>query len=175
MHLKKSILSISAFLIWNSSLIAMPSVDILQSCKNTEPANKSIMMKLLDDAGPAENTDENCNNQYISLIDGHFYGWGVCNKKPYLIIAGKKYNTETAQNYSMNPAIKPTIPIISHPLWYRIDKGSKSYLCLLSPLSDTGSAANAWQYYIIDDAFDANKKEHDIYYYFFDQAAYKRF
>ncbi|MCE3046041.1 hypothetical protein [Legionella sp. 16cNR16C] len=162
-------------MLWSGGLSAMVPVEILQSCKNMEPANDTLTMKLLDDAGLSDKTDRNCSAQYESIIDNKLYGWATCDDKPYLIIANKKFSTESAENYSMNPSVKPDIPIISHPLWYRIDKDEKSYLCLLSPLSDTGSAANSWQYYIVEDAFDASKTEYNISYYFFDKNVYKRF
>ncbi|KTC66250.1 Uncharacterised protein (plasmid) [Legionella adelaidensis] len=170
----KQLTIFTLFTLCSVGIFAMPPVEILQSCKNMEPANRTITMKLLDDAGLSEQKDIDCKNQYESTIDGQLYGWATCNNKPYLIIANRKFSTESAKNYSMNPSIKPDIPIISHPLWYRIDKGDKSYLCLLSPLSDTGSAANSWQYYLVEDAFDVSKTDYPIYYYFFDKNAYKR-
>lgn len=174
MYLKQLAVLIMSML-WGVGISAMVPVEILQSCKNTEPANATITMRLLDDAGLSDKKDINCSKQYESTIDNQLYGWATCDNKAYLIIANRKFSTESAQNYSMNPSVKPDIPIISHPLWYRIDKGDKSYLCLLSPLSDTGSAANSWQYYIVEDAFEVGKTEYSISYYFFDKNVYKRF
>lgn len=158
------------FLLWNTLLLAMPSVQILQSCKNGKAANNKIVMSEIEGVGYNDQEDLNCKNQFDTEIDGKLYGSVTCSHKAYLIIANKKISTETAKNYSLNPAVKPTTPILQAAGWWRIiDKDKKNYLCIQSPLSDTGSASNLWQYYLIEDPFNANRENYDIYFYFFNK------
>jgi hypothetical protein len=163
--------------LWAGISLAMPPVEILQSCKDMEVANKTILMEELDRAGlrEKEETEANCEFQYDTEINGKLYGWVECDNKPYIIIAGKKIPLESAKNYSINPAVNPNIPIISRPFWWRIAKGEKSWLCLVSPISDTGSASNAYQYYIVEDAFEEGRDTYTMYYYFFDKNVFKWF
>lgn len=174
MHLKEKVVFILITLFVSPIVFAMPPVEFLQSCKSGKPANNLITMTLLDGFGSSKN-DSDCKNRFDSEINGQMYGAEVCGEKPYLIIANKKISTEKAKNYSMDPNVKPDIPILRFSEWWRVNRGDKSYLCIQTPLSDTGSAANSWQYYLVEDAFDVSKAEYNIYYYFFDKNAYKRF
>lgn len=174
MHLKeKLVLLLSGFFI-SSFVWSMPALEFLQSCTHSKPANALITMTLLDGFGSVNDADTQCKNHFDTEINGQIYGAVVCNEQPYIIIADKKISTATAENYSMNALVKPDIPILRFSQWWRMDKGDTSYLCIQTPLSDTGSAANSWQYYLIEDAFNVNKAIYPMYYYFFDKNAYKR-
>ncbi|HAT1821132.1 hypothetical protein [Legionella pneumophila] len=175
MYLKEKFVSVLVGVFVSSIVFAMPPVEFLQSCKNSKPANDSITMIRLDGFGSSKDNDPDCRNHFDAEINGQLYGAVVCGGKPYLIIANKKISTLKAKNYSMNPSVKPDIPIQRFSDWWRINKGDKSYLCIQTSLSDTGSAANSWQYYLIEDAFDASKTDYNISYYFFDKDVYKRF
>jgi hypothetical protein len=175
MYLKEKFVLIFSGICISSIVLAMPPVEFLQSCKNSKPANGSITMTLLDGFGSTQDNEPGCRNHFDSEINGQTYGAVVCDDQPYLIIANKKLSTATAKNYSMNPSVKPDIPIHRFSEWWRISKDDKSYLCIQTPLSDTGSAANSWQYYLVEDAFDVSKTKYEISYYFFDKNAYKRF
>ena len=175
MHLNNRIILIFGGLFISTVTLAMPPVEFLQSCIKSKPANNSITMALLDGFGSTQDANPNCNSHFDAEINGQTYGAVECDGQPYIIIANKKISTAKAQNHSMNPSVKPDVPILRFSEWWRIDKGNKSYLCIQTPLSDTGSAANSWQYYLIEDAFDVSKTEYNIYYYFFDKNAYKRF
>ena len=153
----------------NSLSFANPPVEIIQSCKNMTAANNSIVMAELDGVGLNKTPDVNCRDQFENKINGHTYGWLTCDKKPYLIVADKRISLESSTNFSVSPSIKPDTPIIQTALWWRIDKADKSYLCIMSPLSENGAAANAFQYFLIEDAFDVNQKSYDIYFYFFNK------
>lgn len=161
-------------LVWCFTSLAMPPVEFLQSCKNSKPANNSISMTLLDGFGSVDDVDPNCVNRFDAIIQGVSYGALVCKDKPYLIIADKKISTSDAENLSMNSNVGPNIPINKISDWWRIDQGNKSYLCIQTSLSDTGSTANSWQYYLVEDAFNVNLKEYKIYYYFFDMDVSRR-
>ena len=39
----------------------------------------------------------------------------------------------------------------------------------MSPLSENGAAANEYQYFLVEDAFDTNRKSYNIYFYFFNK------
>ncbi|KTD75195.1 hypothetical protein Lwal_3236 [Legionella waltersii] len=175
MYLREKFVVILSCIFISSIGLAMPPVEFLQSCKNSKPANDSITMTLLDGFGTTNDNEPGCRNHFDSEINAQIYGAVVCDDQPYLIIANKKISTATAKNYSMNPSVKPDIPILRFSDWWRINKGDKSYLCIQTSLSDTASAANSWQYYLVEDAFDVNKKNYNISYYFFDKNVYKRF
>ncbi|ABQ56101.1 hypothetical protein G5T09_04015 [Legionella pneumophila serogroup 1] len=156
------------------TLRADPGVDIIQSCKNMKAAKNTIVMKELDGFGFNEKNEANCQNQFDSKIEGAIYGAVVCDDKSYFIINNKKISTESAKNLSMNESVKPNIPIHYTSMWWKIEDGDKSWLCVVSPLSDTGSAANSLQYYLIENAFESPKNL-ALYFYFFDKNVHKRF
>ncbi|HAT9655291.1 TPA: hypothetical protein JBD30_15515, partial [Legionella pneumophila subsp. pneumophila] len=86
------------------------------------------------------------------------------------IIAGHKIKVESANNYSTNPAIKPTTAIAQVAGWWNIlDSKKQTYLCIESPLSNTGTVSNAYQYFIIADPFNEKKSNFDISFYYFDK------
>lgn len=149
---------------------AMPPVEVIQSCKNNNPANKSVLMTEIEDIGYNKDSEPNCKNQFDTEIDGKLYGSATCDDKPYLIIAGHKIKVESANNYSTNPAIKPTTAIAQVAGWWNIlDSKKQTYLCIESPLSNTGTVSNAYQYFIIADPFNEKKSNFDISFYYFDK------
>lgn len=151
-------------------LHAMPPVEVIQSCKNNNPANKSVIMTEIEGIGYNKDSEPNCKNQFDTEIDGKFYGSVTCDDKPYLIIADHKVELESANNYSTNPAIKPTTAIAQVAGWWKIiDSKKHSYICIESPLSNTGTASNAYQYFIVEDPFNLKKSNYDVFFYFFEK------
>jgi len=69
---------------------------------------------------------------------------------------------------SINPEIKPGTFFTPRAIWYKIDRGKQSYLCIFAPLAEqsVGSAYN--QYYIVENAFDVNLNP-VLYFYFLDK------
>jgi len=165
----KNLLAICTLILVNSITLANPPVEIIQSCKNMTAANKSVVMTELDGVGFNKTPDSNCRDQFESQINGHTYGWLICDENPYLMIADKKIPLESATNLSISPSVKPDTPIIQTALWWKIYKADKSYLCIISPLSVNGAAANALQYFLVEDAFDVNRSKYNIYFYFFNK------
>ncbi|KTD80376.1 hypothetical protein [Legionella waltersii] len=149
---------------------AMPPVEVIQSCKNNNPANKSVLMTEIEGIGYNKDSEPNCKNQFDTEIDGKLYGSATCDDKPYLIIADHKIKVESANNYSTNPSIKSTTAIAQVAGWWKIvDSRKQTYLCIESPLSNTGTASNAYQYFIVADPFNEKKSDFDISFYYFDK------
>lgn len=169
MYLTKLLIAYISVFFYTLSFANLP-VDIIQSCKNSSAANSSIVMKELNGVGFNQTPDLNCRDQFENKINGRTYGWLTCYGKPWLIIADKRIPLESAINLSINPAIKPDTPLIQTAPWWRIDKADRSYLCIISPLSENGDAANLFQYFLVEDAFDRDKDTYTIYFYFFNKS-----
>ena len=90
----------------------------------------------------------------------------TCNDIFYLIVRDKKIEASTAINMSINPEIKPGLIFSNRAFWHKIVQKDKSYLCIQSALSESGSGAALSQYYIIEDAFDQNSIPTPYYYFF---------
>lgn len=166
-------IKIKGYICWLSiygTLQAAPSFEVIQSCKNNNPANKYVTMTEVERIGYSIDSEPNCKNQFDTEINGKIYGSATCEDKPYLIIADHKVKLESANNYSTNPSIKPTTAIAQVAGWWKIvDSKKQTYLCIESPLSNTGTASNAYQYFIVADPFNEKKSNYEVSFYFFEK------
>ena len=145
---------------------SIPPFEILRSCIDLKPINTSIKLTELVDGSVAKINENNCEDQYGEIFNGHLYGMVTCNDIFYLIINDQKIKASTAINMSVNPEIKPGYVFSNRALWHKIDRNEKSYLCIQSALTESGSGSAHTQYYIIENAFDP-KAIPALYYYFF--------
>lgn len=155
------------FTVLSKLAFALPSFEIIRTCIDNAPYNEKIKYTRLDGGGVTEQPIKGCENQYHRLIDGHTYGTLTCNEKFYFIINDKKIDPGLAENYSMNPEIKPGVEFTSS-LWYKIEYENKSYLCVFSSLSQHGIGSAYNQYYLVENVFD-NHLIPKLYYYFRDK------
>lgn len=146
-------------------VLATPPFQILRTCMDNKPYNNKIKLTRLDGDGLADKPLEGCQEQYERSINGHMYGTATCDDKFYLLINDKKYDPTLAENYSINPEIKPGVEF-SKETWWQVDSENQAYLCIYAALSDSGIGAAYNQYYIIENPFGINSK---LYYYFFDK------
>jgi hypothetical protein len=149
-------------------VLANPPFQILQTCMNGTAYNNTIVIKELDGEGVADQPMDGCKDQYYRIFNKHAFGTLKCNHKFYLIINDKKIDPKLATNMSINPEIKPGTFFTPRALWYKIDQDTQSYLCIFAPLAEQGVGASYNQYYIVENAFDANLNP-VLYFYFFDK------
>ena len=168
MSLKHQITLILTLTYFYGISYATPNVEIIQSCKNLTAANSNVTMTELSQPVANEFPDANCEDQYETSYDNKKYGHVSCNNEPYLIVASAKYKLNTANNLSVNPSVQPNIPLLATSGFWKIDKGSDSYLCVFSVLSNAGTASHAIQYYIVEHAFDTVSPI-ALNFYFFDK------
>jgi hypothetical protein len=164
----KHIFFIFINLSWSYAAWSTPAVEIVQSCKNQKPANASIVITELMQAGVIPDAGAGCEDLFEFKFNDHKYGSVICNNDPYLIIADRKYKLNVAENLSINPAIKPDTPLLLTSEFWKIDKNNESFLCILSPLDQSGAGASRIQYYIVENAFHPTLPV-KMYFYFFDK------
>ncbi len=150
-------------------VFATPSVEILQSCKNSKPANQSVKITELMQADVRDDVDPGCEDKYGIDMNQQTVGSMTCNDEGYLFFNRQKIKLNDAENLSLNPTVKPgDSPLSITSQWWKIDKDNDSYACILAPLSDSGVGAARTKYYIIEHAFDEHQPK-KIYFYFFDR------
>tara|TARA_Y100001968_G_C19451616_1_gene769078 strand:- start:7621 stop:8145 length:525 start_codon:yes stop_codon:yes gene_type:complete len=154
-------------MIFVQSVYANPLYEVLQTCIKGTPYNHKMTIQEIEGVGPADKPLDGCENQYDRIFQGKAFGVLTCNENFYFIINDRKVNPRHAQNYSINPEIKPGVEFTSS-IWYRIEYKKRAYLCIFSSLSEHGVGAAYNQYYLVENAFssDINPK---LYYYFFDK------
>jgi hypothetical protein len=146
-----------------------PSVEIIQSCKNSKPANASITVTRLLHPDVRDDAEAGCEDKYALDFNNHIYGSVTCNNEPYVFFDSQKIKLNAAENLSINPSVKPDdLPLPITTDWWKIDKNDASFACILTSLSDSGVGAGRLKYYIIENAFSENG-EKKIYFYFFDR------
>lgn len=166
MFIKFFLVLINMFLFTQS--YGEPPFESLRTCIDTKPYNESIKLTRLEGEGPSKVNDGHCKDQYDREYEGHVYGTVSCDDSFYFIINDQKISPEKAINKSINPEIKPGYPLTKRALWYKIDQGNKSYLCIEDSLSESGAGGSQSQYYLVDNAFEP-KTTPIIYYYFFEK------
>lgn len=163
MSLKKLMILIIAILI-STSANSAPPVEVLHACKNVKVPNPTVILTKLK--YPHGTTEEaGCEDHFEKTINNLNYGSIICNDDPYIIINGKRIKLDTAENFSINPSIKPNSPIPNRAEWFKIDYSSVSYLCVKFALSDSGDGVDFFQYYIVENAFKS-KQPIKLSYYF---------
>lgn len=145
-----------------------PPFEILRTCIDLKPQNTAITLTELVEGTVAKVNEHNCENQYSETFNGHLYGMVTCNDIFYLIINDQKIQASTAVNMSVNPEITPGYIFSNRALWHKIDQNNKSYLCIQSALTESGTGSALSQYYIIENAFDSAVIP-VLYYYFFEK------
>jgi hypothetical protein len=145
-----------------------PPFQILRTCINGKPYNDGININMIEGAGPADKSLPGCEDQYDRIFQGHAFGTLSCNDKFYLVINDKKIDPALADNFSINPEIKPGGDFTPRAIWYKIDQDEKAYLCIYAPLAEQGIGASYNQYYLVENAFDINTVP-ELYFYFFDK------
>ncbi|MDX1838860.1 hypothetical protein DIZ81_13960 [Legionella taurinensis] len=146
---------------------ATPSIEILQSCKNAEPANNSISMEELDAPGVEQTVEAGCEEKYELTYNHQKFGSITCNNEGYLIINSNRIKLTSAANFSVNPAVKPDTPLLLTAQYWKITKENESYLCVASAIDQSGSRSGSAQYYIAENAFNSDPVS--LYFYYFDR------
>lgn len=152
-------------------VVAEPSFEILNSCLHGKPENRHIIVTRLEGGGFSPKPVNDCDEPYEIHSGNHLFSYFSCNEKDYLLISDQKYFIESSINRSVNPEVKPTLFYPHLSKWMRIDDDTQSYLCIASPLSQSGVGANERQYFIVENAFKPTEKP-VIYYYFFTKNVY---
>lgn len=142
--------------------------EVLQTCIDFEPKNKSIKRIELPFEGVASKNEPNCEDQYNWYFEGNLYGKVVCNNISYLILNNKKVELKSAINRSVNRDEAPGRDFTYHNFWYKIDQDNQSFLCIKSPMTDSGVGNSVYHYYIVENAFNP-KASPVLYYYFFEK------
>lgn len=146
-------------------VMATPPVEVIGSCKNDKAVNPSVTMtRLITPGGAAD--EPHCDDHYQRTENNFTYGMIACDDDAYIILNNIRTKLSKAQNYSVNPSIKPGSPISVMSRWSTIKFGTNSYLCIKDPLSDSGQGASRVQHYIIENAYLGTPI---VYYYFFDK------
>jgi len=148
--------------------LAMPPFQVLRTCIDLSPYDTKSNISLLDGSGLADQSLVGCKDQYDRIFNGHVYGTLTCDDKFYFIINDKKLDPELADNFSINPEIKPGVEFTTRASWYKIDYENIEYLCIRAPLAEQGIGGAYNQYYIVENAF-ANKLTPELYFYFLDK------
>lgn len=164
MSLKSQIL-ITA-LLFGVNAFAIPPVEVISSCKSGKADRPLVTFTQLE--GPyaaAQETD--CDDHIETTEAGITYGGISCDTTSYLIINSTRLDLNNAENYSVNPSIKPKHKIPYTAQWSKIEFNSNAYLCLEMSLSDSGVGAGISQYYIVENAYNTNPPI--VYFYFFDK------
>ncbi|MFC3909027.1 hypothetical protein ACFORL_08070 [Legionella dresdenensis] len=162
-----SLKALSIFVLGISPIfaIATPPVEVIGTCKNEKAVNSSVTMtKLINPGGAADEPD--CDDHYQRSENNLTYGSIVCNNEAHLIINKQRIKLSTAQNYSINPSIKPGSSISPIAYWSLINFDNQSYLCISDPLSESGQGATFIQYYIVENIMSETPT---VNYYFFDK------
>lgn len=166
MSLKKIIFTLSTITL-SLQLHATPPVEILSACKNMKAPNKKVALIRMIAPGGVDNSQAGCSEHYERAARSFSYGGIVCNDLSYVIINGIKTKLSTAQNYSINPSIKPGSPITPVANWLKIAFNNQEYICIRQPLSDSGTGASYLQFYIIENAYTSTSPV--VYYYFLEK------
>jgi hypothetical protein len=147
---------------------AQPPYEVLTSCINSKPLNEKVTLTLLNGGGFSSKSENNCDEPYEIQFKDQKFTYTSCNDRDYLMVADKKLFLDASVNMSANSEIKPEILYPHLSSWMKVDYSSQSYLCISSPLSQSGSGADVPQYYLIENAFIKNIAP-IAYYYIFDK------
>lgn len=97
-------------------VMATPPVEVIGTCKNSKAVNLSVTMtRLITPGGSAD--EPHCEDHYQRTENNFTYGTIACNDDAYLIINNTRTKLSTAQNFSVNPSIKPGSPISAISKW----------------------------------------------------------
>ncbi|AMP88880.1 hypothetical protein [Legionella pneumophila] len=151
------------------SLASIPK-DVIESCKKGSAVGRAIVVTDLGNIRFIRDSNDKCNNLYLTGYKGKYYGFISCHDKPYFIIDKKKYAIADAVIESEKP-YKPSLAILTDgTYWLKIDDSQRSYLCVRSPSDDFGGEWNRSialsQFYIAANAFD-KKEPVKLYFYYY--------
>lgn len=145
---------------------AVVPVEVIGSCKNGEAVKSSVTYTRM--LSPTGEDDALGCTRHIEITEGaNNYGAISCSNDNYLILKGTRYNLNTANNYSVNPAYSPGGAISQQSEWVKIVFNNIEYLCIQDEVSPSGKGADVGQYYIVENAFNASTPV--LNYYLFDQ------
>lgn len=147
---------------------AGPTMDVVDSCHNGEPVSKSVKLKELAGVAPVSKLFPNCNEQYQVSYYGKIYGYATCEDKQYLIVDGVKFLAENSINYSINKGIAPGDAMSAgSTIFYGLEKNGESYVCIATPLFDSGKLAKYMVFYLISSS--PQIKGPEVGFYFLDK------
>ncbi|HAT8832085.1 TPA: hypothetical protein ACT9MM_002316 [Legionella pneumophila] len=151
------------------SLASIPK-DVIESCKKGSAVSGSIVVTDLGNIGFIRDSNDKCNNHYLTEYKDKYYGFITCDDNPYFIIDEKKYAIADAVIESEKP-YEPSFAILTEgTYWLKIDDSQRSYLCVRSPSEDFGGESNRSialsQFYIAANAFD-KKEPVKLYFYYY--------
>jgi hypothetical protein len=168
MQLIKFLAQTGILLAFTNPTLASSPFQVLQTCMNGKPYNSKITMIEIEGEGQNENPLEGCEDQYDRIYQNKSFGTLTCQDKFYLVINDRKIDPALAENYSINPEIKPGTFFTPRAIWYKIDFENKEYVCIFAPLAEQGIGGAYNQYYIVNNAFD-NTLTPQLNFYFFDK------
>ncbi|WP_133131235.1 hypothetical protein [Legionella yabuuchiae] len=148
------------------SALGEPPFEVIQSCMTGKATMPDLTIKEIEEDGFTSDNIDNCEARYNRHFKHHLFGMVVCGEEFFLVRNHEKIRFDTAINHSLNPRIKPGIPFTVRSFWKKIDFKGESYLCIESPLSESGVGASINQYYIIEHGFEETTVP-ILYYYFF--------
>ncbi|MGQ3891267.1 hypothetical protein [Legionella sp. CNM-4043-24] len=148
--------------------LALPP-EVIGSCKNNKASRSIVTISSIPSplGMQDDNVEPGCVDHFENTTSNFIYGFITCNNNVNLIIKNSKYDTELAENHSVNPNIGPGGELSVTASWWKIEFNDAAYLCIDNPLSSSGQAGNVSQYYIVENAF--NSSTPIIHYYFFDK------
>ncbi|HAT1872385.1 hypothetical protein SCQ05_15755 [Legionella pneumophila serogroup 1] len=155
-------------------LMAIPPGEVVDACIEsiaidygmtfTEIAHPTGKEEELCEGGPA--FDRECYMDMDIISENIHYGRSECCGVPSVFINGHNLSLKNAQNFSINPYIKPGAPLSVHALWFKIGYRKKTYLCIVQPLSEFRVLTSGEQYYIIENVMPFDIPV--LYYYLFE-------
>lgn len=163
----KQMITIITGIISSQFAVAIPPVEVIDSCKNLTAANSLVTMTKLIPPDGLGDDEPDCIDHYESKINNLHYGYITCNNQTSLIINGSRINLNKSVSHSINPSIKPEGDISLFSNWWKIEFNKIDYLCLDVPLSTSGDGANIYQYYIVENAYKSGTPT--VHYYFFNK------
>ncbi|HEL8400486.1 TPA: hypothetical protein U0D72_002439, partial [Legionella pneumophila] len=111
------------------SLASIPK-DVIESCKKGFAVGGAIVVTDLGNIGLIKDSNDKCNNHYLTEYKDKYYGFTSCYDKSYFIIDKKKYAIADAVVESEKP-YEPSLAILTDgTYWLKIDDSQRSYLCV---------------------------------------------
>ncbi|WP_227106837.1 hypothetical protein [Chromobacterium rhizoryzae] len=146
------------------SSLASPSADILESCRKMKVVSQGVQVEDVV-SGFAKKAAAGCENQLEAKVDGKIYGYSTCNSQQYLIVSNKFFLASQAINHSIDKNIVPGNTFSgSSTTLLNVKKGSESYLCIISPIFDSGKWNNYLTFYLIKHGQSSITPEVDFYF-----------
>ncbi len=155
-------------------IMAIPPGEVVDACIEsismdydltfTEMINPSGKEEELCNGGPG--FDHECYIDMEIISENIHYGRSECRSGASVFINGHNLSLKKAQNFSINPYIKPGAPLSFRALWFKIEYRKRTYLCIVQPLSVFHVLTAGEQYYIIENAMPFDIPA--LYYYNFE-------